>query len=502
MFTAINTLFSLRNPAFTVTSIVAQLIAYPIGVGWSMVFPNKELSLFGLRFNLNPGPFNFKEHAIIVMMANASYGGGYGYFTLILTTQNKWFGFDWGWGYAILLGLTTQCLGFGLAGITRKWLVEPANMIWPVDLVSCAFMYTLHDHSKTDPAKTNGWSISRYRMYFLVFCGSFCWYWFPGYIFQALSIFAFPTFIAPNNVTVNKVFGGYSGMGLLPITFDWTSVASWVQSPLIAPWHSLANTAIGVVVFFWIIAPAMHFSGVWYAEYMPFFSDGSFDNTQNSYNVSRILNADYTLNLQAYKEYSPLMLPTTFALCYGLSFAAISCVIVNTVLFNGPEILARWKDKEGQLDDVHSKMMRKYKPLPNWWFACILIPCLALTFVTCYVWDTKMSWWSVIVAVLISTVWIIPIGMVQAVTNIAIGLNVFTEFLVGYMLPGKPNAMMMFKTYGYIAMYQGLEFVSDMKLGHYLKVPPRSMFMCQLVATVWSVVVTVATYYCKCQHPP
>ena len=33
-------------------------------------------------------------------------------------------------------------------------------------------------------------------------------------------------------------------------------------------------------------------------------------------------------------------------------------------------------------------------------------------------------------------------------------------------------------------MTQALQFTSDMKLGHYMKVPPRTMFLCQIVATV------------------
>jgi hypothetical protein len=68
--------------------------------------------------------------------------------------------------------------------------------------------------------------------------------------------------------------------------------------------------------------------------------------------------------------------------------------------------------------------------------------------VTSYVWDTGLEWWALLLAMVISIVWMIPIGMVQAVTNLQIGLNVFTEFMIGYMLPGRPNAMMMFKTYG------------------------------------------------------
>ena len=60
------------------------------------------------------------------------------------------------------------------------------------------------------------------------------------------------------------------------------------------------------------------------------------------------------------------------------------------------------------------------------------------------------------------------------------------------MLPGRPTAMMLFKTYGYITMLQGLAFVQDLKLGHYMKVPPRTMFVAQTIATIWSVFVQVA----------
>jgi OPT family small oligopeptide transporter len=85
--------------------------------------------------------------------------------------------------------------------------------------------------------------------------------------------------------------------------------------------------------------------------------------------------------------------------------------------------------------------------------------------------------------------------MVQAIANIQIGLNVFTEFIIGYMLPGRPLAMMSFKTYGYIAMSQGIVFAQDLKLGHYMKVPPRTLFFAQGIASLWSCFVQVAVLY-------
>jgi len=61
---------------------------------------------------------------------------------------------------------------------------------------------------------------------------------------------------------------------------------------------------------------------------------------------------------------------------------------------------------------------------------------------------------------------------------------VIAELIIGYALPGKPVAMMMFKTWGYITMAQALNFTSDFKLGHYMKIPPRTMFTAQVVAAV------------------
>ena len=74
--------------------------------------------------------------------------------------------------------------------------------------------------------------------------------------------------------------------------------------------------------------------------------------------------------------------------------------------------------------------------------------------------------------------------MIEAITNHQVGLNVFTELVIGYALPGRPIAMMLFKTWGYITMTQAIQFTSDFKIGHYMKIPHRTMFWSQIVATV------------------
>lgn len=60
--------------------------------------------------------------------------------------------------------------------------------------------------------------------------------------------------------------------------------------------------------------------------------------------------------------------------------------------------------------------------------------------------------------------------MIQAITNQQTGLNVITEFIIGFMLPGRPIAMMLFKSWGYMFAANGLQYLMDMKVGHYMKV--------------------------------
>ena len=46
-----------------------------------------------------------------------------------------------------------------------------------------------------------------------------------------LSVFAFVTWIRPKNVVINQLFGGWTGISLIPITFD----VSWFFLSRTAP---------------------------------------------------------------------------------------------------------------------------------------------------------------------------------------------------------------------------------------------------------------------------
>ncbi len=69
---------------------------------------------------------------------------------------------------------------------------------------------------------------------------------------------------------------------------------------------------------------------------------------------------------------------------------------------------------------------------------------LAMGMFTVLAYPTKLTWWAFLLAVAISFGFALPIGIIEAVTNNRIGLNVLTEFIYGYIQPGRPLALMLY----------------------------------------------------------
>ncbi|KDN42409.1 putative isp4-oligopeptide transporter [Tilletiaria anomala UBC 951] len=464
ILSGVNQFFIFRYPYVTITPLVALLLAFPLGKAMALL-PNR--GAIG-RF-LNPGPFNIKEHSLIVIMASVSYGSAYA--TDVVTTQRFFYDQQWSLGYQLLLFLSTQLIGFSFAGFCRRWLVWPASMIWPSTLPQTALMSTLHHVQQSESGR-----MSRERFFTYAFVGAFCYYFLPGYLFTALSAFSWPTWIAPSN---HK-----SGLGLSFISLDWAQITSALLSPLTTPFYAEANVIGGFAVFFVFLGPILYYNNVKYASYLPFASTRTFDRFGQVYQQKLILNADKLLDIDLYNNYSKQYLPIGFAISYGLSFASVTCILVHVALFYGKDIVKQFKSTLKDEPDIHARLMSRYKEVPSWWYGILFLISFGISVGTVQGYPTTLPVWALILALLIAAVYILPIGIVQAITNQQVGLNVITEFIVGYMLPGRPLAMMLFKVYGYIAMVQGLSFVSDLKFGHYMKIPPRLMFWSQIISTI------------------
>lgn len=369
----INMFLSMRSPAITIPTVVILLLVYPVGCFWARVMPSRKFTTFGVTWSLNTGPFTIKEHTVIVLMANVTYGYAYSTDALLALQAKPLYNYDMGWGFALLFTLSSQLIGIGVAGVFRRFNVWPAAIIWPANFSMTSVLYALHDQSKTDPSKANGWQISRYRYFLYVALGAFCWYWFPGVIFQGLAVFDFVCWTRPNNAAINQLFGGFYGLSLLPITFDWTYVSAYLQSPLLAPAFAHVNTLIGLGIFVIVTTIGISFTGALFTQYLPINTSTLFDNTQSEYDVFKILGPGWTMDVEKYKKYSPVFLAPTFALNYGLSFAALMASLVHTALYHGSEIWYRFRTARRQEPDIHMKLMAKYREAPDWWYLVLFV---------------------------------------------------------------------------------------------------------------------------------
>lgn len=97
-----------------------------------------------------------------------------------------------------------------------------------------------------------------------------------------------------------------------------------------------------------------------------------------------------------------------------------------------------------------------------------------------------LPWYGLLLALAICAILFIPIGIVMAITNQQSSIYLICQLACGTLFPGRPVANMIFVTYGYITSTQGIKFSSDLKLGHYMKIPPRLLFSVQMAATVIS----------------
>ncbi|KAJ7895019.1 OPT-domain-containing protein [Mycena leptocephala] len=492
----LNQFFSIRYPSIWVGPNVAQILAVPLAKFMEFL-PSTQFDTFGYTWSLNPGPFNPKEHMLITIMANVGFFAPYT--NDIVWVQYLPLYFNQGWalsfGYQILVALSTNLIGYGLAGLTRRFLVYPAHAIWPGNLAIIALNRAFHSEKTT---LANGWMVSRLRWFLYCFCGMFIYFWFPDFICEALSYFNWMTWISPMNVSLAAITGSVFGLGFNPLpTFDWNMITVGVD-PLISPFFTTFNVFLGVHTLHLPIIVGIWYTNVWQTGYLPINSNIVFDNTGELYNVTNAVGSDTLFNQTMYENYSPAYLSASNALLYGVFFAVYTATLSHAFLYHRHEIIHGFKSilSRGKTSDVHKdvhvKLMEAYKEVPEWQYFLVLVFAIVIGAVGVGVYPTQTSPAVVLYGVFLAIIFVIPIGIIASITNVEITLNVIAELFGGLWFPGNAIAMNYFKSYGYVTTHQTISFAQDLKLAHYMHIPPRLTFAVQIYATVISTFVCTA----------
>jgi OPT family small oligopeptide transporter len=507
----INQLFSIRFPAITVAANVAQLLSYPLGKGWELVMPDWGVTMFGVRHSLNPGPFSKKEHMLITIMANVAYQTPYTaniiwtqYLPrklilcptttaeLLLIHRLEYFNqqFAGQFSYQILIALGTNLVGYGLAGIARRFLVYPAYCVWPASLVTIALNAAFHTERNVavEGPFRSIWKISRLKFFLWTFGAMFIYFWFPNYLFSALATFSWITWIAPDNVHLEAICGMNKGLGFNPWpTWDWNTLLYDSTDPLMVPFFATFSKFLGMFLSAFVVL------GIWYsnaynAAYLPINTNRIYDNKGKLYDVQQAIDDRGIFDAAKYEQYSPAYLTAANMTVYLFFFAVYPATLVHAWLNHRYELTMGFKnmwravrrrkaDESGEYKDVHNRLMAKYPEVPEWWYMIVLAIACVFGVAGIAGWETYTTPGVVFYGIALTLVFLVPVGIIKAMTGIEVTLNVIAEFIGGSWVAGNALAMNYFKAFGYVTCAHAVWFSNDLKLAHYLHVSPRLLLI-------------------------
>lgn len=499
--TFVDQFFSQRQPKITLSTSCVQLLLYPTGMLMAYIFPKWKFRVWRYEIDLNPGPWSHKEQMLATLFYSVLGGVAYVSYNIHVLKVKRYYGVTWvTWGYQILLMLSTNFLGFGLAGIMRKFAVYPEESLWPTLMSGLALNKALTQQDSKE--KIGRWTISRYRFFFYVFTFSFLYFWFPDYIFQALSTFNWLSWIAPHNLNLATITGSVSGLGLNPVTsFDWNILN--YNSPLVVPFYSILNQYIGSAIAFFCII------GVWYSNYkwtafLPINSNALFTNTGNSYQVKQILDKENLLDKDKFHKYGLPFYTAANMVTYGTFFAIYPFSFVYTIGVNFKEIVHLFKSlgmsfrdirRSGYdgFEDPFSRSMSKYKEVPEWCYTIVILLSIMCAILSCKLYPAETPVWGIFFAIGINFVFLVPFIIIYSRTGFSFGLNVLVELIVGYALPGNGLALMTIKAFGYNIDGQAENYITNQKQAHYLRIPPRALFRTQMLSVLMYSFISLAT---------
>jgi hypothetical protein len=107
--------------------------------------------------------------------------------------------------------LATQFIGFGLAGLCRRFLVKPKAMMWPSTFGSIALYISLHKKEES----IGRWTMSRYKFFWISGFCVFVYSWVPNV--------RKPVSVAPMNIFTLFIFSILQSFSLESLCFAFSS---------------------------------------------------------------------------------------------------------------------------------------------------------------------------------------------------------------------------------------------------------------------------------------
>ncbi|KAH9042868.1 oligopeptide transporter [Lactarius hengduanensis] len=475
-----------------ISTVFLLLVIYSMGVFWSTFFPRRSW-VKETRFEwlgptlhfINPGEFRLKEHVIATIVASsASYGS-----TAVLNfaVQRLYYDTRVTASTAILATFSTAVFGYGIVGLLRPLTVYPSELVYWTNLPTVSIFQALHFDNDSNR--------KRVRLFWIAFAVMFVYEIIPSYIFPLLngfSIFCLASQHAPTRVqdVFTNIFGGADGnegLGLFSLSFDWQYIGSGSMS---LPLVQQANSWIGIFVCYIAIA-VIYYSNTWNSKSFPMLSTSLFSSNGSIYHQRAVFTgSNFRLNQTALDEIGLPALTGSNAWAGLTSSLAIGGLIAHCVFFWGPSVVSSFKHARDKTQpDPHWVAMQKYKEAPWWWYMLLLLLAFFAGLISVLKGQTTLPVWSYIFA-LISGAIVAPFStLINGRLGSGVSTNQLFKMIAGAINPGRPVANLYFSMWSHDVVSTTVGFSGDLKIGQYLKIPPRSLFVAQVWGTIIGAIV-------------
>ncbi|KAJ5081067.1 OPT superfamily oligopeptide transporter [Penicillium angulare] len=502
-------IFYFKPQTILVSQVFLTVIAYVLGEGLAYAIPRKGR----IGRLLNPGPFNAKEHAAVALMASAASQSALA--TEALAAQQLFYGGYPSHAAGVFITLSSQLIGYGIAGLLRDVIVRPTKMLWPMTLPISSLLESLHRDKKESKA--------RLKIFYIVFTVLFFWTIFPEWIFPVLEGVSIFCLANQSSLVFTNLFGGASGnegLGFLSVCFDWNYIAS-TGSPLWYPLYALTNTFVGYLGCI-ILFLGVYYANIFNSQNFPFLSQLLFYGDSNStyfhtYNQTAILNPDFTVNEDLLREQGIPWLTGTYIVYLITSNMGLTATFTHMLLWNFDDIKAGWawaspsalkkwlkpetykfwaneetpeqrlerKLNDDSLDPHYRLMLRNlYKECPQWWWGAVLLGSFVAGIACLYSIKSTLPWWGFILANALTAVFMLFFGAQYGLTGFQFNIQPIAQMLAGYLFPGKPLANLYFTCYTYNSLQMGQVLAKDLRLAQNVHLSPRNTFFVQVLGCV------------------
>ena len=510
---AANAILAFRSNPILLPHTVSVMVGYPIGVAMSKLLPK------GI---LNPGPFSLKEHVLINVITFIATKSPESIDAVIV--QKYYLGSNkitlWPSFAFVLL---TQLISIGLAGITQRFLVKPGLMLWPYNFSMIAMYRVFHGQSDQDAEKKDEAenleektsSMSRSTFFLLVFGFIFLYELIPNYFATIISTLSVVCFVSKSRwATLIGSSTMEGGVGLFALTFDWALMQN--NEPIYTPFSSIVNLTISGAIWTWIVPLIVEYTNAFrtpflrntdghvYHDGTPFQAMNSvrlFNRTGYQITTAQLVDkTNFDLNEKVFNQNKPIYLSSLYSVSYLAQFMLITSTMSHVILWNGKTIVRQLKDmwyqRDGDDGDIHTDLMKSYKEIPEWVYAVYVVVLLVIQIVVLKFTAFKIEWWVTFLAFVISFIFVLPTGLIQALTNTTITIDTISEFIIGAIIPGKTIPVISAKAFALAMQTQALDTSCMLKLGFYMHISPLAMFASQIIgAIVGNLTTTLVSFW-------